>query len=393
MHKIQKLFLSSQSAKYLSVKRVIQNNDNRRTFSLRDAKKNQGLIPLLTIKDRSKQMLIYLALCPQWEAEFEVENYILRPRRSKLDSIEAIFFEISGNPKWVLNGKISKSFDQINQEYLLKNCKTFPELSQKIKIYLKSGILDVEKYIFSELDSPLFYLLLKIVFHELGKYIEAYLKTLNGQHHFLKFIYYTNNFVIFYHDQKVLKKVKKIILKFFESTGFELNSKKMRLTHTLTPGFTFLGFSIFHQTKWVKVQKVIKNYYSNLQFISIFIPSKESLKKHKLQIREIIQGYRGASQEKLIQKLNTVIFNWGLPKRTPMSSKTFQSLDKFMFLHLLKWVKNRHPRMSHYKLKKKYWHQIGIKNRTFSVKTKSEIMLQLQLHSKIPIKFIRLIEE
>ena len=80
MHKIQKLLLSSQSAKYLSVKRVTQNNDNRRTFSLRDAKKNQALIPLLTIKDRSKQMLTYLALCPQWEADFELENYIFRPR-------------------------------------------------------------------------------------------------------------------------------------------------------------------------------------------------------------------------------------------------------------------------------------------------------------------------
>lgn len=380
MYKIQKLLLSSQSAKYLSVKRVT-------------TRKNQGLIPILTIKDRSKQMLTYLALCPQWEAEFEAENYIFRPRRSKLDTIEAIFFEIFRKSKWVLNAEIFKSFDQNNHEYILEKCRTFPELSQKIRVYLKSGILDSKKYIFSELNTPLSCLLLKILLHGLGKVIETYIKTVNGQCSSLKFIYYINNFVVLYPDPKVLKNIKKIIFKFLEPIGFELNSKKTRLTHILTPGFTVLGFNIFHQTKWVKVQKLVRNCYSNLQFISRIIPSRESLKKHKLQIREIIQRYRGASQERLIQKLNPVILNWGLAKRTQMSGKTFQSLDQFVFLHLWKWVKSRHPMMSNYKLKKKYWHQVGTKNWFFSVKTKSEIMFQLQLHSKIPIKFIRLIEE
>lgn len=397
MQKIQKLLLSSQSAKYLSIKRVTHNNATRSTFSLKYSKtksrNNQGLISISTIKDRSKQMLIYLVLCPQWEAEFESENSIFRPRRSKLDSIETIFFEISRNPKWLLNVEISKSFEQINNDYILEKCKIFPELSQKIRVYLKSGILDGQKYIFSELDTPLSCLLLNILLHGLGKRIEAYIKTVNGQCPSLNFIYYTNNFVVLYPDQKVLKNVKKIILKFLESIGFEGNAKKTRLNHTLTPGFTFLGFNIFHQTKWVRVQKVVRNYYSNLQFISIIIPSRESLKKHKLQIREIIHRYRGASQELLIQKLNPVIVNWGLSKRIQMSSKTFQSLDQFVFLHLWKWVKSRHPMMSNYKLKKKYWHNVGMKNWVFAVKSKSEIILQLQLHSKIPIKFIRLREE
>lgn len=379
MYKIQKLLLSSQSAKYFSVKRVTHNN--------------QGLIKILTIKDRSKQMLVYLALCPQWEAEFEAENYMFRPKRSKLDAIDATFFEIYRNPKWVLNAEILKSFDQINHKYLLEKCNTFPELSQKIQVYLKSGILDDKKYIFSEQYTPLSCLLLNIVLHRLGKRIEAYIKSVNGQCFSLKIIYHINNFIFLYPDQKVLKSIKKIILKFLESIGVELNLKKMQLTHTLTPGFTFFGFNLFHQTKWVKVEKRIKNYYANLQFISIITLSKKSLKKHKLQIREIIQYYRGASQERLIQKLNPVILNWGLSKPIQLSSKTFQSLDQFVFLHLWKWVKSRHPMMSNYRLKKKYWHHVGMKNWVFGVKIKSEILFQLQLYSKIPIRLIRLSEE
>jgi RNA-directed DNA polymerase len=164
----------------------------------------------------------------------------------------------------------------------------------------------------------------------------------------------------------------------------------MRIIHTLSPGFTFFRFDIFQQIKWVKVSKLVQRHNSNLQFITIIIPSKDSLKKHKLQIREIIQRYRGASQERLIQKLNPVIFNWAMANRTPTSSKTFQLLDQFVFLHLWKWGKSRHPMMSNYKLKKKYWHNVGTKNWLFGVEINNEIILQLQLHSKIPSKFIGL---
>ena len=44
-----------------------------------------------TIKDRAKQMLAYLALSPQWEAQFEATSYGFRPGRSVLDAMETIF--------------------------------------------------------------------------------------------------------------------------------------------------------------------------------------------------------------------------------------------------------------------------------------------------------------
>lgn len=395
MNKIQKLLIFSKSAKYLSVKRVIQNNDDRSNYILRTSKfkpcDNKHPIAISTIEDRSKQILIYFALSPQWEVEFQAENSIFRPCKSKLEAIQYIFLGISRNPKWVLSAEILKSFNQINYEYLLEKYNTFPELSQKIRVCLKSGILDRDKYIFSELNTPLSCLLLNIVFHELGKCIEAYIKNINGHCPYFTFVHYTTDFVIFYNDKKVLKNLNKVILEFLEPIGLELNSKKTKITHTLSPGFIFLGFNIFQRTKWVKVQKVVKKRNSNLQFITRIVPSKDSLKKHKLQIREIIRRYRGASQERLIQKLNPVIRNWALAKRTQMSSKTFQSLDQFMFLHLWKWGKSRHPMMSNYKLKKKYWHNVGTKNWVFGVETNSEIILQL--HSKIPIKFIGLSDQ
>ena len=176
----------------------------------------------------------------------------------------------------MLSGEILKSFDRINYEYVLKKCKTFPELSQKIRVCLKSGIFDADKSIFSKLNTPLSCLLFNIVLHGLEKHIEAYIKTVNGQCSSLTFVRYTTDFVVLYHDKKVLKDLEEVILKFLEPIGLQLNSNKTQITHTLPLGFTFLEFDVFHRTKWVKVKKGVRKRNSNLQFLTIIIPSKDS---------------------------------------------------------------------------------------------------------------------
>ena len=121
VYKLQKLLISSSYAKYLSVRRVTQDNNGKKTpgidkvlitspserFKLANRLKLNGKSsPILrtyipagpgkqrplgipTIEDRAKQMLAYLALCPQWEAKFEAESYGFRPGRSVLDAVEA----------------------------------------------------------------------------------------------------------------------------------------------------------------------------------------------------------------------------------------------------------------------------------------------------------------
>lgn len=383
MHKTQKLLISSQSAKYLSLKMIRQtrSNSNLRTFKSK-SRENQHTRFILTIENRSKQILTYLALYPQWKVEFEAENSGFKPEKSELQIIENIFLGISRNPKWVLNGEILNSFDQIDHKYLLNKCNTFPELYQQIEIYLKAGILDGKKDIFSDLDNPLSCLLVNIALHGLKKYIDKYIKIRSGNSDSLTFVRYATDFVLLHPDKKVLKNVKSLIIKFLKPIRLRLNSKKTQITHTLPPGFTFLDFNIFQQIKWVRLKKS----ESNLQFVTLIIPSKNSLKKHKSEIRQLIRRYRGASQERLLQKLNPVIRNWALSKSTQMSCKTFQALDQFVIFHLWKWVKRRHPLMSNYKLKKKYWHQVRTKKWVFGVKTNDKIILQLQLHSKILVK-------
>lgn len=433
MYKIQKLLISSQMAKYLATRKVTQDNAGKNTpgvdsklittpnqkFDLANQLKLDGKSsPILrtyipagpdkqrplgipTITDRAKQMLAYLALCPQWEAQFEASSYGFRPGRSVQDAVEAVFLGIAKKPKWVLDADISKCFDSINHQYLLDKCKTYPEMRKQIKAWLKAGILDGGDFTFPEMGTPqggiISPLLANIAMHGLRDKLDKHINTLGGHRpnnrQALTYVRYADDFVIMYPDKEVLEQLKEVTERFLKPIGLELHPIKTRIVHTLNatddspPGFTFLGFDVIQKKKWIKMREAITKRPSSQTFVTLITPSKEGVKKHKLKIREVVQSYRGASQTRLIQKLNPIIRGWALSKRTQISSKIFQSLDKYVYLLLWKWARKRHPKMSKYKLKEKYWHIVGSRNWVFGVKDgKNEVPLRLQLHSKIPIK-------
>jgi RNA-directed DNA polymerase len=226
--------------------------------------------------------------------------------------------------------------------------------------------------------------------------IDSYINSLRGyrpnNRQVVTFVRYADDFIIMHPDKFIVKELKEVVQEFLKPMGLELHPIKTRIIHTYkayngtSPGFTFLGFDIIQRQKWAKMRKITSKTLSDQEFITLITPSKDVIRKHKSKIKDIIRQHKGINQEKLIQKLNPVIRGWALSKRSQTASTIFQELDAYLWLQLWKWARYRHRNMPKTKLKEKYWHTIGNNNWVFATRKDGEILVKLQLHSKISIK-------
>src|ERR671932_2339631 len=172
--RLQKTLMRSWSAKCLSVRRVTQDNQGKKTAGV-DAIKSLALVQRLelaknlklsrkakptrrvwipkpgteekrplgipTMSDRARQALVKQALEPEWEARFEPNSYGFRPGRSCHDAIGAIFISVRQKTKYVLDADIAKCFDRIDHEALLNKLNTFPTIRRQVRPWLKAGVV------------------------------------------------------------------------------------------------------------------------------------------------------------------------------------------------------------------------------------------------------------
>ena len=426
--RLQKTLMKSWSARAISVRRVTQDNQGKKTAGVDGVKsltpkqrleltgnlnlgskvsptrrvwipkpgaKEKRPLGIPTMKDRALQALVKLALEPEWEARFEPNSYGFRPGRSCQDAIGQIFNVISQKARYVLDADIAKCFDRINQEALLRKLNTFPTIRRQVRAWLKAGVMDGKQLFPTSEGTPqggvISPLLANIALHGMEERIKQYAETLptrkkhgkRENRYALSLIRYADDFVILHENITVVQRCKEIISEWLHGMGLELKPSKTRLAHTLTqyeeekPGFDFLGFTIqqFPQGK----------YHSKQGFKTIIIPSKQKQKVHYEQIARLIEAHKAAPQAVLINHLNPIIRGWANYYATVVSKVAYSDIDDLTYQKLSAWAKRRHSKKSWEWVSKRYWQSIGGDNWVFATKKEGSTPLRLLNHADTPI--------
>jgi RNA-directed DNA polymerase len=164
---------------------------------------------------------------------------------------------------------------------------------------------------------------------------------------------YADDFVITGSSKELLEnEVKPLVVAFLATRGLQLSKEKTRITHS-TEGFDFLGQNV-----------------RNLGGKIIITPSKKNIQAFKNKIKESFQEHKTAKQQNLIAVLNPVIRGWANYHRAVCASKTFASIDAWLWLKTWQWAKRRHPNKNVAWIKHKYFATVGSRHWVFTTQLK-----------------------
>ncbi|MEG4091631.1 group II intron reverse transcriptase/maturase [Microcoleus sp. Pol12B4] len=420
VRRLQKLLISSWTAKALAVRRVTQDNQGKKTAGVDGIKSltpkqrlalinkirlgskvkptrrvwipkpgtdEERPLGIPTMEDRALQALVKLVLEPEWEARFEPNSYGFRPGRSCHDAVGAIYCAVHNKSKYVLDADISKCFDRINHDVLLSKLNTYPTLRRQIRAWLKAGVMDKNKLFPTNEGTPqggvISPLLANVALHGIEELIMGLAPkfdmkrpdntqlSVRDKLKSISLIRYADDFVILHEDLEVVKLCKLEIEKWLNGIGLELKPSKTRLAHTLNkleneqPGFNFLGFNI-RQFPVGKHNSGKRSRGGLLGFKTIITPSKESQKRHYRKVAEVINKLRGLSQATLIKNLNPIIRGWYNYFSTVVSQKVFERLWHLVVWKLLKWGRHRHRNKGRGWIRLKYFKTVEDNNWVFT---------------------------
>ncbi len=404
---LQRLLTHSYSGKVLAVKRVTENQGKKtpgvdgETWSTPESKskavtslKARGYKPrplrrvyipkangkkrplgIPTMKDRAMQALYLLALAPIAETTADPNSYGFRLERSCSDAIRASFVALAKkkSPKWILEADIEGCFDNISHEWMIGN---IPMDKQILKKWLKAGFIDRRTFYDTEAGTPqggiISPVLANMTLDGLESLLESKFKIKQGKNYFnpmVNLVRYADDFIITGSTKELLEnEVKPLVEEFLSKRGLRLSQEKTKITH-IQEGFEFLGKNVRkHDEKFL-----IK-------------PSKRNTLRFIEKVRGIIKGNKTVTQDRLINKLNSVIRGWVNYHKMDVASKTFATVDYEIWKTLWQWARRRHPNKGTRWIKSKYFVRQGTRDWIFACNEEASGREKLVYAKQTPIR-------
>jgi len=256
-----------------------------------------------TIRDRVVQMSCKLVIEPIFEADFDDASYGFRPKRSASDAVSKIKEKLKEGKTEVLDADLSKFFDTIPHDKLLKLIAM--RISDKnvihlIKLWLKAPVIEDGKMsggkkakVGTPQGGVISPLLANIYLNLVDKLVRNH-KAFSG----IDIVRYADDFVLM--SKRIGEDVLSALTSLLDRMSLTLNEGKTRLIKAPEEPFDFLGFT-FHYRK--------SRYIEGETYLSIR-PSRKSFQKLVVSIREELILYRNRNAKDTVIMLNYKLRGW-----------------------------------------------------------------------------------
>jgi len=322
--------LSEINTKYLFSKAYKPTHVKRIYIPKPDGSKRPLGIP--TVIDRIYQELVRMALEPEWEGKFHPHSYGFRKGRNCQDAIEMIKKAYKKGYKHILEADLSKCFDNLNHQYILRQISK--PYKQIIKKWLKIGIIDMGTLIQTESGTPQGGVISPLLSNIALNTLDHAINQVRG----LILIRFADDFIVMSQTATLLKKAKRGIESLMKKVGPSLNEKKTKIV-TIQQGFSFLGFHFIkypNRTLWVQ-------------------PQRERVKTFLYRLKTLIIKHKQVQTKYLIVGLNSRIRGWTNYYRFCRIHVVFSHIQFILWRWIWDWCKRRHPKKGKRWVYKRYF--------------------------------------
>jgi group II intron reverse transcriptase/maturase len=350
VRQLQKLLLSSKTAKYLAVRQVTQLNQGKTTAGIdgktalhckerlqlteqlsgwkrwKHAKLRRVHIPkkdgtlrklgIPTIGDRAYQCLLKYALEPAAEATFHGNSYGFRPGRSAHDVQKRIYQALQSNhngaSKTILEMDIEKCFDRIDHKFMLSRVELPLAAIKGLKLAIIAGVRG--EFPRSEMGTPQGGVISPLLANIALNGIEKIMAT-EG----VTCLRYADDLIYICKPGTMPEMVKATVSRALSHIGLQVKESKTRIVKP-TQGFDFLGWNF-----------AVK---PNGKFIST--PTKDSTQKVKAKVKATMKDSRFTLEQR-IAKCGSIVRGWrNYHRYCDMTSHSLWSINKWTWKFIRK---------------------------------------------------------
>jgi group II intron reverse transcriptase/maturase len=296
-------------------------------------KANGGERPLgiPDIRDRVVAMALKLVLEPVFEADFDADSYGFRPRRDAHQALAAIRESIAAGMTWVVDADVSKCFDTIPHDKLMRTVAervVDGAMLALVKKFLTAPVVDerdggrrTRPRAGTPQGGPASPLLANIYLHLLDRSFRRHVGrgALRG-----RLVRYADDFVIV--CPRPPRVEREWVGGLMAKLGLTLHPDKTRVVHVGDEWVNFLGYRIRRRP-------------SGRVALDI---SEKAMSRIRDTLREVTRR-TFLSQEELVAELNPYIRGAGAYFRLA-EPRTLWNLDRFVLARIARWARHKHVR-------------------------------------------------